>query len=206
MNSLREELGGEPVTAATPYTLLCPPGWRRIPAAALADDVTVAPVVAQLKASGRPDLVLAFRAMLVRYRGAVRESGAFRAYLAPLADGIPLPAVMLVSPFVLPDTTTWEMALARLARGSAVGDADFTETPMWVWRGSGRTGDDGAVLAGRSSHYLVPTAEPGARRALYFHFTALAADDPQTLALAETLVRVGDLMMGTMRWVHAGAR
>jgi len=202
MNSLREELGGAPVTTATPYTLLCPPGWRRLPAAALADDAMTASALAQLKAAGRPDLIIQFRGMLARYRAAVRESGAFQAYLAPLADGIPLPAVMLVSPFVLPETTTWEMALPRIARGAAVADADFTETPMWVWRGSESTGDEGAVMVGRSSHYLVPTAEEGSRRALHFHFTALAADDPQAHALVETLVQIGDLIMSTMRWVE----
>lgn len=202
MSSLREELGGGQVTTATPYTILCPPGWRRLPAAALADEAMTASAMSQLKAAGRPDLILQFRGMLARYRAAIRQSGAFQAYLAPLADGIPIPAVMLVAPFVLPDTTTWDMALLRLARGAEVVSADFTETPMWVWRQSERTGDEDAAMIGRSSHYLVPTAEEGARRALHFHFTTLVADDPQAHALVEPLVQIGDLIMSTMRWVE----
>ncbi len=206
MSSLREELGGAPVTTATPYTILCPPGWRRMPAAALADDAMTSSALAQLKAAGRPDLIVQLRGMLARYRAAIRESGAFQVYLAPLVgEGIPLPAVMLVSPFVLPDTVGWPEALVRLARGAQVDDADFTETPMWVWRAEERTSDEHAGMVGRSAHYLVPASETGARRALHFHFTVMVADDPQAHALVEPLMATGDLIMSTMRWVAPSA-
>lgn len=206
MSSLREELGGAPVTTATPYTILCPPGWRRMPAAALADDAMTASALSQLKAAGRPDLIVQLRGMLARYRAAIRESGAFQVYLAPrVDDGIPLPAVILVSPFVLPDTVGWTEALVRLSRGAEVVDADFTETPMWVWRADERTGDEHAAMVGRSAHYLVPTAEEGARRALHFHLTVMVADDPHAHALVDPLMATGDLIMSTMRWVSAPA-
>lgn len=205
MNALRDELGGSPSTSATPYTLLCPPGWRRMPAAALADDAMTAPALAQLKGAGRADLVLQFRGLLTRYRAAIRESGAFQVYLAPTVDGIPLPATILVSPFVLPSATTWDAALLRLGRGSAVEEADFTETRMWVWSGDERMADDAAVMVGRSTHYLVPTPEDGSRRALHFQLTVLVADSPETRPLVEPLLATGDLIMSTMRWVDASA-
>ncbi|MBU4464918.1 MAG: hypothetical protein KKH75_03620, partial [Actinobacteria bacterium] len=123
MTSLREELGARP-NAATPYTILCPPGWRRVAPSDVADGAAAQSALAAMKSAGRADLVLQVRGMLSRYRAAVRESNAFDAYLAPLIDGVPIPASMIVAPLVLPPGVSWEQALARLSRGADVAPLD----------------------------------------------------------------------------------
>lgn len=204
MNSLREELGGTPDTRPTPFTLLCPPGWRRVSATSLAEHAGAAALESTLREAARPDLLLQWRRLQASYRTAVRDAGVFRAYLAPQLDGIPLPAVLLVAPLVLPGTTPWDAALRRIARTADVVDAPFTETPMWMWRTPERFADAHSVMVGQSSHYVVPAPEAAARRALHFHFTVLVADDPGARELIEPLLATGDLIMSTMRW-KAGA-
>lgn len=203
MSDLRAELGGRP-SAPTPYTILCPPGWQRVPPLALTDGPGPERAVAQLKAAGRADLVLQLRGMLARMRAGIRETKAFDAYIAPLVDDVPLPAGMVVSPFVLPDGITWEQALLRLAKGADVQDADFTETPMWFWRRGETIDDEQRGLEGHVSHYVVPVPDAGgARRALHFTYTVLSAasaDPADTEAVTVPLRAIGDLMMSTMRW------
>lgn len=200
MSSLREELGGRPVDP-TPFSILCPPGWRRVPPASLAEESLAQPVLDALRAQGRPDLVLQLRSMLARYRRSVKESRAFDAWLAPLVDdGVPMPATLLVSPLVLPSGSAWNAALSRMSKGAQVDLADFTETSMWMWRRDERMADEAAVMVGRATHYIVPTPEADARRALHFQFTVLVADDPEATAMIEPLETVGDLMMSTFMW------
>jgi hypothetical protein len=200
MSDLRAELGGRPV-AATPYTILCPPGWQRVPPTALVEGPGPDRAVAQLKSAGRADLVLQLRGMLTRLRVAISESKAFDAYVAPLVDEAPLPAAMIVSPFVLPDTVSWEMALTRLAKGAVVEQADFTETPMWFWRRGESLADDGGAVTARASHYLVPVADDGeARRALHFQYSVLQPAEGADADVFGPLAVLGDLMMSTMRW------
>ncbi|TQJ30147.1 hypothetical protein [Microbacterium sp. SLBN-146] len=200
MTSLRDELGGNRA-APTPYTILCPPGWRRVPPSAILDDAMTERAAASFESAGRADLVTGLRALMSRFRGAVRESKVFEVYLPPAAEGVMLPATMLVSPFVLPSGVAWETALSRLGRGAAVESAEFTEVPLWRWERAEQMSDDDARLVGRSIHYLVPVPEDDTRRALHFHLTVMTADDPAATELIDPLVTIGDLMMSTFRWL-----
>ncbi|WP_127474082.1 hypothetical protein [Microbacterium sulfonylureivorans] len=200
MSSLRDELGAG-AAVPTPYTILLPPGWRRVAPADLWDGDATRSSLAQMKAAGRADLVLQMRGMLAQYRRAAMESKVFEVYLPPTVDGeSPAPAVLQVSPFVLPSGTTWDEAIGRLAQGRGAELADFTETRMWVWRRDGRVADSETTMASRDAYFLVPVPEESPRRALLFHFSVLVAPSEEAAAAAETLVVLGDVIMGTMRW------
>ncbi|WP_169580736.1 MULTISPECIES: hypothetical protein [Microbacterium] len=204
--SLRDDLGGGRAVP-TPYTILCPPGWRRIAPEDLWDGPAKEAALERLKAAGRADLVLQLRGLLAQYRRAAKESKVFEVYVPPsVEDEAPLPAVLQVSPFVLPATTSWDEALARLARGAAVEQADFTETPMWVWRRDGRVADQETTIASRDSYFMVPVPEDSPRRALLFQHSVLVPGGEEGPAAAETLVLLGDAIMSTMHWRTAAVR
>ncbi|WP_404431231.1 hypothetical protein LG299_13850 [Microbacterium lacus] len=192
--------------APTPYTLLCPPGWRRIPPEALLDDSAVQPILGAMKGAGRADLTLQFRALISQYRRAIRELHVFEVYLPPLIDDVRLPATLMVSPVVLPAGVDWDAALVRLSRGIEVSDADFTETPMWVWNRESWFGDDREVAV-RERTFLVPVHEEAPqRRGLRFQYTILTPPTPEGEAAADQLSTIGDLVMSTMRWRSGSPR
>jgi len=200
MSSLRDELGAGSAVP-TPYTILLPPGWRRVTPAELFDGDATRATLERMKAAGRADLVLQMRGMLAQYRRAATDSRVFEVYLPPTVDGeSPAPAVLQVSPFVLPSGTTWDEALGRLSQGRSVEVADFTETRMWLWRRDGRVADSETAMASRDAYFLVPVPEESPRRALLFHFSVLVAPSDEGAAAAETLVLLGDVIMSTMRW------
>ncbi|MFK4834635.1 hypothetical protein ACI3KY_02780 [Microbacterium sp. ZW T2_14] len=213
--SLRDELLGveKPApTAPTPYRLLCPAGWRRVPTSVLADEMAEA-AVARFKEAGRPDLVLQMRGMISQLRSALRASRAFDAYLPPLIRGNPLPAVLTVAPFVRPAEVSWDAAIRRLARNAPVDMPEFTETTMWRWtRDEQMDGEPGEpALRTRVRHYVVPVeGEADTRRALHFVFTVMNLDGvslpdepaaPDAAAVTEVLLETGDVILSTMRWV-----
>ncbi|UYK39555.1 hypothetical protein [Microbacterium terricola] len=189
----------------TPFTLLCPPGWQRIPAEALlAEDATQA-VFGAIRDAGRADIALQMRALLTQYRRAIRELRVFEIYLPPVADGVRLPAALMISPVVLPVGVDWDAALVRLSRGLPVEQADFTETPMWVWRREDWFGDEREVRV-REATYFVPVHEDApARRALRFQYTVLTPPTAEGDEAARQLLDIGDLVMSTMRWQQAAA-
>lgn len=198
MSTLRDELTGS--VRPTPYTILMPPGWRKVAPSELTSEDAAASSLRAMREAGRPDLVLQVRGMLSRFRASLRESRAFDAYLPPAVDGVMLPAAMLVAPFVLPSGVDWDAAASRMAKGAEVERPDGTETPMLLWRRAEKVADDAATLVGRTSHYLVPVDEPDTRRALHFQYTVLVADSAQIADAVDTLEGLGDLMMATMRW------
>lgn len=212
--SLRDELLGveRTPTAPTPYRLLCPTGWRRVPTSVLADEMAES-VVAKFKEAGRPDLVLQMRGLVSQLRSALRSSRAFDAYLPPLIQGQPLPAVLTVAPLVRPLDVSWDAAIGRLARHAPVDVPEFTETPMWRWtRDEQMAGEPGEpVLRTRVRHYVVPVAgEDDTRRALHFVFTVMNLDgmsppgepaDDGAAAITEALLETGDVILSTMRWL-----
>lgn len=200
MSDLRAELAGRPATA-TPYTILCPPGWQRIPPSDLVEGAAVDRALATIKSTGRADLMLQYRGILSRLRTALRESKAFDAYLAPITEDGPIPAMMVVSPFVLPGGITWDQALLRLSKGAQVEDADFTETPMWFWRRDEAVPESDGQFVASASSYIVPVPDEGpAGRALHFRFTVLAPPGDTAPDGLHALTAIGDLMMSTMRW------
>jgi hypothetical protein len=198
VSTLREELTG--AVRPTLYSILLPPGWRKVAPAELASEDAAAPSLAAMRAAGRPELILQVRGMLSRFRAALRDSRAFDAYLPPAVDGVMLPAGLLVAPFVLPSGVDWDAAASRMAKGAEVERPEGTETSMLVWRRAEKVADDAATLVGRTSHYLVPVDEPDTRRALHFQYTVLVADSAQIADAVDTLEGLGDLMMATMRW------
>ncbi|MDY0910327.1 hypothetical protein [Microbacterium sp. CFBP9034] len=205
MSSLRAELGGS-VPPPTPYSILCPPAWRRVAPSALLEEDTSKALFDTMKGAGRADLVLEMRTMLSQYRRSIRDLNAFDMYLPPLVDGVMIPASLLVSPLVLPTGVDWDAALVRLARGNAVDEADFTETRMWVWRRSDTLRHDSVELGIRESTYIVPVPEEAAmRRALRFQFTVLVTPGAGADAETERLLALGDLMMSTMNWRLPGS-
>lgn len=194
------------------YRLLCPAGWRRVPPAALAD-VFGEIAVAKLKEAGRPDLVLQMRGMVSQLRASMRATHVFDAYLPPLIDGNPQPAVLTVAPFARPEGVSWTDAVARAGRNAAVDIPEFTETRMWRWtrdESSERSAEDPAIRT-RVRHYVVPASEDEAeRRGLHFVHTVLVADDPHPAIsekqatpsrVTEVLLETGDVILGTLRWV-----
>lgn len=214
--SLRDELLGRTVTPPrpAPYRLLAPAGWQRVPATALAD-VFGEVAVDRLKEAGRPDFVLQMRGMISQLRSSLRSTRVFEAYLPPLLDGSPQPAVLTVAPFVRPADVQWEPAVARAARGADIAQPDFTETPMWRWAkdNSEQRGSDEPALRTRAQHYVVPVSTEGdERRGLHFVHTVLVADDPRPALssdeitpkrLTEVLLETGDVILGTFTWVDA---
>lgn len=200
MSALRDELGAGPAVP-TPYTILCPPGWRRVAPQELWDGPATRAALERVKAAGRADLMLQLRAMLAQYRRAATESRVFEVYVPPAADGeAPVPAILQVSPFVLPSGTSWEQALGRLSHGSAVEPADFTETRMWVWRREARVADDETEMTSRDAYFMVPVAEENPRRALLFQYSVLVPPAGVGDAEVESLVLLGDVIMSTMHW------
>lgn len=203
MSSLRDELGAAP---HTPYTLLCPPGWRRVAPEELVSGPSAAATLDAAKASGRAELYVQLRAMSARYRQAMRELKVVDVYVPPvLDDGVPLPATMLVAPFVLPQGVPWEAALVRLAAGAAVDRPDFARTPMWVWRRRESMSDETGSVTAKETVYLVPVPDEKVHRALRFQFTVLVPPTEDGPDKADQLVELGDLMMSTMHWRDAPA-
>jgi hypothetical protein len=202
MTSLRDELTGTTHPRVS-YTLLCPPGWTKVPPAALTDDATVASALDTMKRAGRADLVLAFRSMLARLRTSLRERGVFEVYLAPQTDdGVPLPALLAVSPFVLPTGVTWDQALVRLARGGEVEDAPG-EVQLHLIRARSEYRDDAAAVRSEVLTYVAPVPGGDGRRALLFQYTVLSVDDENAEELAKGLTFVGEAILSTLRWVPA---
>lgn len=200
MNALRDELGAAP---RTPYTLLCPPGWRRVDPQDVVSGPGADDALAAVQRAGNPTLYVQLRAMISRYRQAMRATKVFDVYLPPaLDDGVPLPASLLVSPFVLPTGIGWDAALARLAGPSRVDRAAFAQTPMWVWRRAETMTDDSGTITAKESVFLAPVPDESVHRALRFQFTALAPPTDDGDEKADQLLAIGDLMMGTMRWVE----
>lgn len=202
MTSLRDELTGTTHRAVS-YTLLCPPGWAKVPPAALTEDGAVASALDAMKRAGRADLVLQFRSMLAQLRTSLRERGVFEVYVAPETDdGVPLPALLTVSPFVLPTGVTWDQALVRLAKGAAVEEA-AGEVELYVFRTDSEYRDDSAAVRSELLTYLAPVPGGDGRRALLFQYTALSVDDENAAELAKGLLFVGEAIMSTLRWVPA---
>lgn len=202
MTSLRDELTGAAQPAAR-YTLLCPPGWSRVPPAVLTDESTVRPALDAMKRAGRADLVLQFRSMLSQLRTSLQERGVFEVYAAPATeDGVPLPAMLAVSPLVIPAGVTWDQALARLAKGRPV-EAAAGEAELHLIRSDSRFSDDAATVQSRVLTYVAPVPGGDGRRALLFQYTVLTVDDEDAAQLAEGLVFVGEAIMSTLRWTAA---
>jgi hypothetical protein len=200
MTSLRDELTG--VTQPTvSYTLLCPPGWTKVPPAALTDDGAVANALETMRRAGRADLVLQFRSMLAQLRSSLRERGVFEVYVAPATEeGAPMPALLTVSPFVLPSGVTWDQALARLAKGAPVEEAPG-EVPLHVFRTDSEYRDEAAAVRSELLTYVAPVPGCDGRRALIFQYTVLSVDEENAAELAKGLVFVGAAIMSTLRWV-----
>ena len=191
-----------PEGAPIQYSILCPPGWTRVPARAIAEAEGVSAAFDRLRAAGRADLWMQLRHLLARYRRGVAESGAFETYMPPLIDGVMIPAVMVVSPLTRPPGVPWPAALARLSRGIEVRQADFTPVPMWTWRTAGRLPIDGEALSNAQARYVVPVPSEGeALRALSFDMTVLTPPDGKGADGTDALLLLGDLMLSTMRWL-----
>ena len=215
--SLRDELAGRPAEAPrpAPYRILAPAGWQRVPASAL-PEVFGELAVDRLKQAGRPDLVLQMRGMLSQLRRQMRSAHVFEAYLPPLIDGTPQPAVLTAAPFVRPVDVPWDAAVARAAGTAEVVEPEFTETFMWRWVKDAAGGPGGAgepTIRTRAHHYVIPVAKDDAeRRGLHFVHTVLATDEqvaPVSPAqvtparLTEALLDTGDLILSTFRWSAA---
>lgn len=199
MTSLRDELIGAPQPAAA-YTLLCPPGWAKVPPSALTDDAVVQRALDTMKRGGRADLVLQFRSLLAQLRTTLRERGVFEVYVAPATeDGVPLPAMLTVSPLVIPAGVSWEQALARLAKGAPVEQAP-AEVELHLLRTESQYRDESASVRSRQLTYVAPVPGGDGRRALLFQFTVLSVDDENARELAEGLAFVGQAIMSTLRW------
>ncbi|WP_448810966.1 hypothetical protein [Agromyces bauzanensis] len=202
MTSLRDELVGTTQPAVS-YTLLCPPGWAKVPPSALTDDATVQGALDTMKRAGRADLVLQFRSMLAQLRTTLRERGVFEVYVAPATeDGAPLPAMLTVSPLVVPTGVTWDQALARLAKGASVEEAP-ADVELHLIRTESEFRDEAAAVQSRLLTYVAPVPGGDGRRALLFQFTVLSVDHENAAELAEGLVFVGEAIMSTLRWKAA---
>lgn len=201
MTSLRDELTGTTHPAVS-YTLLCPPGWTKVPPAALTEDGAVAGALDAMKRAGRADLVLQFRSMLSQLRVSLKERGVFEVYVAPQTEeGVPLPALLTVSPFVLPSGVTWDQALARLARGAGVEQAPG-EVLLYLFRGRSEYRDESDAVRSELLTYVAPVPGGDGRKALLFQYTVLSVDDENAAELAKGLVFVGEAIMSTLRWAH----
>ncbi|KRC60821.1 hypothetical protein ASE14_07570 [Agromyces sp. Root81] len=202
MASLREELTGER-TARVSYSLLCPPGWTKLPPAALVGNDAAAPAIAAMKSAGRPDLVLQFRTMLSTLKSALRERGVFEVYLAPEREpGAPMPAMLAVSPFVIPDGVSWDTAVSRLAKSAPV-EVPPADVDMRLIRRRSELRDESALIITDELIYLVPVPGGDGRKALLFQYTVLSVDDPDSTELAKGLVFIGEAIMSTFTWVPA---
>lgn len=201
MSSLRDELTGVQ-TPKVSYTLLCPPGWTKLPPSALTDDAATASALQAMKGAGRADLVLEFRSMLSRLKSSLRDRGVFEVYVAPEREGAPMPAIIAVSPFVVPTGVTWNAALARLAKGGAV-EAAPAEAEMHLIRRTSQFRDDSAAVHTDELTYVVPVPGGDQRRALVFQASVLSVDDENSAELARGLVFTCEAIMSTFRWVPA---
>ena len=202
MTSLRDELAGSPQPAAS-YTLLCPPGWSRVPPSALTDEGTVRQALDTMKRAGRADLVLQFRSMLAQLRTSLQERGVFEVYAAPATeDGVPLPAMLAVSPLVIPAGVTWDQALARLAKGRPV-EAAPGEVELHLVRNESDYRDEAASVHSQLLTWVAPVPGGDGRRALLFQYTVLSVDDEGAAEVAKGLVFVGEAIMSTLRWTAA---
>lgn len=202
MGSLRDELTGVP-TPRVSYTVLCPPGWAKIPPAALTEGPAVDAALATMKSAGRADLVLQLRSMLSQLRVAMRERGVFEVYVAPEREpGAPLPAVLAVSPFVLPQGVSWEVAVARMAKGGTPERA-AGEVELHLVRRRSEYGDASATVLSEELTYLAPVPGGDGRRALILQYTVLSVADDNAVQLAKGLVITGEAIMSTFRWVEA---
>lgn len=202
MSSLRDELAGVK-TPQISYTLLCPPGWTKVPPAALTEGAGVDSALAAMKAAGRPDLVLQLRTMLAQLKAGLRERGVFEVYVAPEREpGVPLPALLAVSPFVVPQGVTWAAAAARIAKG---GTAELApaDVELHLVRRRSEYRDDSAVVRSDELTYLAPVPGGDGRRALILQYTVLSVDDENAAAVAEGLLFTGEAIMSTFRWVSA---
>lgn len=202
MTSLRDELAGATQPAVS-YTLLCPPGWAKVPPSALTDDATVQGALDTMKRAGRADLVLQFRSMLAQLRSTLRERGVFEVYVAPATeDGVPLPAMLTVSPLVIPAGVTWDQALVRLAKGAPVEQAP-AEVELHLIRTDSEFRDEAAAVRSQLLTYVAPVPGGDGRRALLFQLTVLSVDVENAAELATGLVFVGEAIMSTLRWTDA---
>ncbi|WP_022893894.1 hypothetical protein [Agromyces subbeticus] len=202
MSSLRDELTGVQ-TPKVSYTLLCPPGWTKVPPAALTDEGAIAVSLGAMKEAGRPDLVLQFRSMISRLKSALRERGVFEVYVAPEREpGAPMPAMLAVSPFVLPLGVTWNEALTRFAKGGAVEEAT-AEVELYVVRRRSEYRDESASVNTDELTFLAPVPGGDGRRALLFQYSVLSVDDENSAEMAKALLFIGEAIMSTFRWVAA---
>lgn len=200
MTSLRDELTGERPPDVS-YTLLCPPGWSKIPPTALTDEGAVASALAAMKGAGRADLVVQFRSMLARLKASLRERGVFDVYVAPEGEpGAPMPAMLTVSPFVLPTGVTWDAAITRIAKGGSIEEA-IGEVELYLVRRRSEYSDESAVVQSEDLTYVAPLPGGDGRRALLFQFTVLSVDDENSAEMAKGLIFVGEAIMSTLRWV-----
>ncbi|SFR84988.1 hypothetical protein SAMN05428970_3094 [Agromyces sp. CF514] len=201
MSSLRDELTG--VTAPkVSYTLLCPPGWTKVPPAALTDEAVSAHALNAMRGAGRADLVLEFRTMLSQLKSSLRERGVFEVYVAPEREGVPMPAMIAVSPFVLPSGVTWDAALARLAKGGEVEVAP-ADVVMHLIRRRSEFRDASAAVKTDELMYVVPVPGGDGRRSLVFQVSVLSVDDENSAELAKGLVFACEAIMSTFAWVTA---
>lgn len=199
MTSLRDELAGATQPAVS-YSLLCPPGWVRMPPSALTDDAVVQGALDTMKRAGRADLVLQFRSMLAQLRTTLRERGVFDVYVAPATeDGVPLPGMLTVSPLVIPTGVSWDQALARLAKGAPVEEAP-ADVELHLIRTEAEFRDEAAAVQSRQLTWVAPLPGGDGRRALLFQFTVLSVDDENAGELARGLAFVGEAIMSTLRW------
>lgn len=209
--SLRDQLAGKS-PLATPFRILCPPGWRRVAPEEITGELTEL-AAQRLKDLGRPDLLLQLRSLAAEQRRSMLGANVLEAYLPPLAEHHALPAVLTVSTFVLPAGVDWGQALTRLARGASIAIADFAETAMWVWTREERFVDrEQPVIRSRARHFVVPVPEGGDRptRALQFVFTVLDpganpdrqdVDATSEILPTDAMLEVADLILSTLRWL-----
>lgn len=195
--SLRDELAGAaPKMGATPYSIVCPAGWRRVPPSALIGDEAIKRARTSFQQAGRPELFLEYRSMLAQLSSGFAKRGVFEVYLAPLGgEDVPMPALLAVSPLIMPNGVTLDQTLARLARGAPVDRVEGASAPMYRMESRDRRDD----LRVHNTNYVVPVPDDPGRRTLLFQYTVLDSG-PDDDGFADALLAIGDVIMASFVW------
>lgn len=181
------------VAAPNAWSLLVPPGWRRLRADEIRARDPLADFARAARDAGRADLVLQARALVSELRSSAARSSLVELYLpeAPEAADV-APASLSLSRYRTAEGVEPHEAAARMAKSRPLEEVDQTSARQFRFRTeSSRYAEHGL----HASHTMCVLPRPSAADGLLATFTAMHDGSG-----ADDLLALGDVMLSSFTW------
>ena len=179
--------------APTAWSILAPPGWRRMRADELRQGDPLGDFVRAAREAGRADLVLQARSLVAELRSQASASALVELYLPATAEAAELaPASLTLSRYRTEEGVQPRAAAERMAKARPVEEVDDAGALQFRFRAESSRGADQGV---HGSHLLSVLPRPGSADGLLATFTALHDGSG-----ADALLALGEVMLSSFTW------